>query len=145
MLSEQASDSPGAWKKTTPQQEQPMTQPASDSTEKIKSVLEEQSLEKWAPSLSNKQELYDALDKAFDYRGDITITLRDGKKIVAYVFNREPKAPEPFIEVYPADQDQKVKIHYKDVAGLAFTGIDTAAGKSWAVWMEKQKAKEGNS
>jgi hypothetical protein len=119
-----------------------MTQVSGNSGEKIKSVLEDQSLEKWVPSLNNKEELYDALDKAFDYRGDITITLRDGTKQVVYVFNREPKAPEPFIEAYPAEQDTKIKIYYKDVAGLAFTGIDTAAGKSWANWMEKQKAKE---
>jgi hypothetical protein len=119
-----------------------MTQVSSNSGEKIKSVLEEQSLEKWVPSLNNKEELYDALDKAFDYRGDITVTLRDGTKQVVYVFNREPKAAEPYIEAFPADQDQKIRIFYKDVAGLAFTGIDTAAGKSWAVWMEKMKAKE---
>jgi hypothetical protein len=119
-----------------------MTQVSSKPEEKIKSVLEDQSLEKWVPSLNNKDELYDALDKAFDYRGDITVTLRDGTKQVVYVFNREPKAAEPYIEAYPADQDTKIKIYYKDVAGLAFTGIDTAAGKSWSVWMEKQKAKE---
>ena len=101
------------------------------------------SLEKWTPALASKDELYDALEKAFDYRGDITITLKDGGKIVGYVFNRESKVAEPYAEVYPADKDEKIKVFYKDVAGLFFSGVDTAAGKSWAVWLEKQKAKEG--
>jgi hypothetical protein len=118
-----------------------MTQPASNSAP-VKSVLEEQSLEKWTPSLATKEELYDALDKALDYRGDVTITLKDGSKQVVYVFNRESKAAEPFIEAYPADKDDKVRIYYKDIAGLFFSGIDTAAGKSWAVWMAKYQAKE---
>jgi hypothetical protein len=102
----------------------------------------EKSLEKWVPTLATKDELYDALDKAFDYRGDITITLKDGNKIVGYIFNREPKAAEPFIEMFPADKDEKIKVLYKDVAALAFTGVDTAAGKSWAAWVQKYKEKE---
>src|SRR5688572_15886264 len=64
---------------------------------------EHKSLEKWIPTLASKEELYDALEKAFDYRGDITINMKDGSKFVGYVFNREPKAAEPFIEAYPAD------------------------------------------
>lgn len=103
---------------------------------------EQKSLEKWTPALASKDELYDALEKAFDYRGDITITLKDEKKIVGYIFNRESKVAEPYAELFPADRDEKIKVFYKDIAGLYFSGIDTAAGKSWAVWLEKQKAKE---
>ncbi|HLX61805.1 MAG TPA: hypothetical protein VKX17_11030 [Planctomycetota bacterium] len=100
------------------------------------------SLEKWNPSLASKEELYDALEKAFDYRGDITITLKDGTKVVGYIFNRESAVPEPYVEMFPADRDDKIKVFYKDIAGLFFSGVDTAAGKSWAVWLEKMKAKE---
>ena len=102
---------------------------------------EHKSLEKWVPALNSSSELYDALEKAFDYRGDITITTKDNRQIVGYIFNREAKAAEPFIELYPADKDEKIKVFYKDVAALNFSGVDTAAGKSWAVWLEKQKAK----
>ncbi len=105
-------------------------------------MSDEKSLEKWTPSLVSKEDLYDALEKAFDYRGDITITLKNDTKIVGYVFNRESKVAEPFAELYPADRDEKIKVYYKDIAGLVFSGVDTAAGKSWAVWLEKQKAKE---
>ena len=118
-----------------------MSQNPAESTE-IKSVLNEPSLEKWNPTLATKEELYDALHKAFDYRGDVTIALKDGTKQVVYIFNNEPKATEPYVEAFPAERDEKVKIFYKDVAGLHFSGVDTAAGKSWAVWMAKYKAKE---
>jgi hypothetical protein len=121
-----------------------MSQVSSNTAQQtpIKSVLEEQSLEKWKPTLASKEELYDALDKALDYRGDVTVTLRDGTQQVVYVFNREAKAAEPFIEAYPAEKDEKIRIYYKDIAGLYFSGIDTAAGKSWAVWMAKYMSKE---
>jgi len=103
---------------------------------------ENHSLEKWVPTLASKDELYDALEKAFDYLGDITITTRDNQKIVGYIFNREAKAPEPYVELFPADRDEKIKVYYKDVAALNFSGVDTAAGKSWAAWLEKYNAKE---
>ena len=104
-------------------------------------TAEHTSLEKWVPTLATKEALYDALDKAFDYRGDITITLKDNSRIVGYIYNREAKAPEPFIELFPADRDEKVKLFYKDVAALNFSGVDTAAGKSWALWVEKYSTK----
>lgn len=105
-------------------------------------TTEPESLEKWIPSLATRDELYSALSKAFEYRGDITIVLKDGSKIVGYVFNREAAAPEPFIELYPADRDEKTKIQYKDIAALNFSGVDTASGKSWAAWIAKYNANE---
>ena len=33
-----------------------------------------------------------ALEKAFDYRGDVTLTLKSGEKIEAYIFNRQTGA-----------------------------------------------------
>jgi len=106
------------------------------------SANDEKSLEKWVPTLASKEELYDALEKALDYRGDITITLKDGTKKICYVFNNLRKAAEPCVEVFPADKDEKQQVFYKDIDALAFTGIDTAAGKSWALWISKYKAKE---
>ena len=129
-----------------------MSQVSSNTVEKaaepIKSVLEERSLEKWVPVIKNQSDLYDAIEKALDYRGDVTLGLKDGTKKVCYVFNIAPKASEPHIEVFPMDKDEKQRLLYKDIDSIAFTGIDTAAGKSWAVWMAKYKAKEeaaGNS
>src|SRR5262245_38241762 len=101
---------------------------------------EKPSLQFWTPSLTDQRSLYDALDKAFDYRGDVTIALADGTVRVGYVFNRNVEADEPYIEMFPADRDEKVRILYRDIAGLHFSGTDTAAGKSWAAWLAKHKA-----
>jgi hypothetical protein len=102
-------------------------------------MAEQRSLEKWVPSLATKEELADALEKAFHYRGDVTITLKDGSTVVGYLCNRNADAPEPFIQVYTEDKDTKVKIPYKDIAGLAFTGQDLAAGNSWAAYIAKTR------
>jgi len=45
------------------------------------------------------------------------------------------------VRLLPRDSDQKVTIAYSDIAALAFTGRDTAAGKSWEAWVRKYKEK----
>ncbi|MFH0938966.1 MAG: hypothetical protein V1899_06770 [Planctomycetota bacterium] len=101
---------------------------------------EDQSLEKWKPSLTTNAELYDALEKAFDYRGDVTITLKNASQVVGYVFNRRTDVVEPFIEVIPTNENCHVRIDYKDVAELFFSGQDMAAGRSFAAFMARHKA-----
>ena len=39
---------------------------------------EKENLEGWIPSLASEDEVREALEKAFDYRGDVTITRKDG-------------------------------------------------------------------
>src|SRR5262249_10574768 len=96
-------------------------------------------LEGWVPSLAGEDEVRAALEKAFDYRGDITITKKDGSKIEGYLFDRRSGADlaSSIVRVLPKDSHQKVSIPYSDVAALAFTGRDTAAGKSWEAWVKK--------
>ncbi len=38
-------------------------------------------IEGWVPELASEQELREALEKAFDYRGDVTLTQKDGTQI----------------------------------------------------------------
>jgi len=55
---------------------------------------------------------------------------------------------DSFVRVLPKDTNQRVKIAYSDIAALAFTGRDTAAGKSWEAWVKKyweKKEKSGES
>ena len=80
-----------------------------------------------------------ALEKAFDYRGDVTLTLKDNSKIEGYVFDRVVgnSLSNSFVRVMPRDAIQKLKIAYADIAALSFTGKDTAAGKSWEAWVRK--------
>jgi len=96
-------------------------------------------IEGWAPDLATADELREALDKAFDYRGDVTITRKDGTKIEGYVFDRRKGATleESFVKLMPKDTDEKFSIAYAEIAAIEFTGRDTAAGKSWEAWTRK--------
>ena len=103
-----------------------------------------ESVEGWVPDLANEEELRAALEKAFDYRGDVTITCKDGKKIEGYIFDRVTGASlaASFVRALPRDSNQRVKISYADIAALAFSGRDPAAGKSWEAWVSKYWAKK---
>ena len=41
------------------------------------------------------------------------------------------------MRLIPKGSPQKISIPYSDIAALAFTGRDTAAGKSWEAWVRK--------
>jgi hypothetical protein len=101
-------------------------------------------LEGWIPVLASEEELRQALEKAFDYRGDITITRKDGSKIEGYLFDRRSASTlkDSVVRLYPKNSDEKISVSYADIAALAFTGRDTAAGKSWEAWMKKYAAKK---
>jgi hypothetical protein len=90
-------------------------------------------------STANEDELRDALEKAFDYRGDVTLERKDGSRIEGYIFDRRPgrTLADSFVRLFPKDHQEKVTIPYSEIAGLAFSGRDTAAGKSWAAWVKK--------
>jgi hypothetical protein len=96
-------------------------------------------IEGWVPELAGEAELRDALEKAFDYRGDVTITRKDGSRVEGYIFDRRSGATlaESVVRLIPKDSAQKISISYSDIAALAFTGRDTAAGKSWEAWVRK--------
>jgi len=109
-----------------------------DSLEVAPGALHE-TVEGWVPRLANEEELRVALEKAFDYRGDVTLTLKDNSKIEGYVFDRVlgNSLSNSFVRVMPRGASQKLKIAYVDIAALSFTGKDTAAGKSWEAWVRK--------
>ena len=93
---------------------------------------------------ANEAELRAALEQAFDYRGDVTLTRKDGTKIEGYVFDRQTgrSLADSFVRIIPADRNVKLSIAYLDIAGLAFTGRDAAAGKSWEAWVKKYMDKK---
>jgi hypothetical protein len=101
-------------------------------------------LEGWIPSLATDEEIRAALEKAFDYRGDVTITRKDGSTIEGYLFDRRSAATlkDSVVRLYPKNANEKISVSYADIAALAFTGRDTAAGKSWEAWMKKYAEKK---
>lgn len=100
----------------------------------------------WVPQLATEEEVRIALEKAFDYRGDVTLTLKDNSKIEGYIFDRVAgkTLTTSFVRMMPKDANQKVKVPYADIAALSFTGKDTAAGKSWEAWVRKYWEKKAS-
>ena len=94
--------------------------------------------------VATPNEIRAALEKAFDYRGDVTITRNDGTTIEGYIFDRRTGSTlaDSFVRLFPKDRAEKIAISYADIAGLEFTGRDTAAGKSWEAWVKKYLEKK---
>ena len=119
---------------------------------------ERENLEGWIPALATDEEIHLALEKAFDYRGDITLTKKDGSQIEGYLYDRQAGATlaDSYVKLMPTPPPGtakpgdrlKVSVAYSDIAALAFTGRDTAAGKTFDAWvkkyMEKKAAGESN-
>ena len=100
---------------------------------------EREQLEGWIPSLASDEEIRAAFEKAFDYRGDVTLTLKDGRTVAGYVFDRRAgrTLAESAVRIIPATERTKLTIPYSDIAALAFTGRDTAAGKTFEAWVRR--------
>jgi hypothetical protein len=119
-----------------------MTQPAHianpDELE-VAEGREREQLEGWIPPLATEAEINEALEKAFDYRGDVTLTLKDGRTVAGYLFDRRTgkTLAESAVRIIPATERTKLTIPYSDIAALAFTGRDTAAGKTFEAWVRK--------
>jgi hypothetical protein len=109
-----------------------------DSLEVVPGFAHEK-LEGWVPELAGEEDLRQALEKAFDYRGDVSITRKDGSKVEGYIFDRRSgkTLSDSLVRLYPKDSNQKESVAYSDIAALAFSGRDTAAGKSWEAWVRK--------
>jgi hypothetical protein len=104
-----------------------------------------ENLEGLIPPLATDAEIKSALEKAFDYRGDVTITLKDGSKVEGYIFDRRSTGPalsDCAVRLLPRDRDEKQSVRYADIARLEFTGRDTAAGKSFETWLRKYREKK---
>jgi hypothetical protein len=111
---------------------------------------EHEKLEGWVPELAGEGDIRDALEKAFDYRGDVTITTRTGERIEAFIFNRRTGATlaDSYVQYFAPNQAAKQKLSYADIARLEFSGKDRAAGKHWEDWVkaynERRAAGEKN-
>jgi hypothetical protein len=109
-----------------------------------------ENLEGWIPDLASDEDLCQALEKAFDYRGDVSITLKSGQRIEAYIFNRQTGATlvDSYVQYFTPSAPEKRKVGYADIARLEFSGKDRAAGRHWEDWVkaynEKKAAGEKN-
>jgi hypothetical protein len=112
--------------------------PAPDQLEVAPGFTHER-LQGWVPQLASDGEVREALEKAFDYRGDVKLTRKDGSAVEGYVYDRKAGATlaNSLVRVLPADGSPRVSIPYSDIAALVFSDRDPAAGKSWEAWVRK--------
>ncbi|HXH82140.1 MAG TPA: hypothetical protein VNN07_04335 [Candidatus Tectomicrobia bacterium] len=96
-------------------------------------MSEETSLEGWAPEIPDADTLERVIDLAFDYRGDVTLDLDDGRQVVGYLFNRD--ARRGIVQVYERDGAAPVSLPYAAIRAVRFTGRDMAAGQSYEAWL----------
>jgi hypothetical protein len=122
------------------------TSPPNPDTLEVAAGTIHDAVQGWVPELATEDEVRIALEKAFDYRGDVTLTTKHGKQIEGYIFDRVsgPTLVTSFVRVLPKDSNQRQKIAYADIAALAFTGRDPAAGKSWEAWVRKYWEKKAS-
>jgi len=96
-------------------------------------------LQGWVPTLADEREIRVALEKAFDYRGDVSITRKDGGKVEGYVYDRKQgeTLATSLVRILPADGSPRQSIPFSEIASLVFSERDPAAGKSWEAWVHK--------
>lgn len=101
--------------------------------------FERENLQGWIPQLANEADIRAVIEKAFDYRGDVTITRKDGSQLTGYLFDRRigKTIAESVIRLMLATSNNRPAIPYSEIVGIAFTGRDTAAGKSYEAWVKK--------
>jgi hypothetical protein len=92
------------------------------------------------PAPGDGLDVADAVDEAFDYRGDVTLDTVDQREIVGYLFNRDREAAEPFVELFERDSGARLTLPYASIRAIRFTGKDTAAGNSYAAWRQRREA-----
>ena len=93
---------------------------------------------------SNEAELDDAIGRACDYRGDVTIHLKTGAQVIGFVFDHQKNLPHQSIKIFLANQVEPCIIKCHDIAGVEFSGEDTAFGRSWDDWAKKWQKPQAN-
>ena len=95
-------------------------------------------LEGWEPAVGIEVCLEEVVERAFDYRGDVTVVRRDGTEVIGYLFNRNAEILERFVQMFDRAGDGPLTIPYSEIRTIRFTGKDTAAGKSYEAWLRRK-------
>jgi hypothetical protein len=113
----------------------------SKNTDELEVVpgFERENLQGWIPQLATEADIRAVIEKAFDYRGDVTLTRKNGSEITGYLFDRRigSTLDNSVIRLILAASNERPSIAYSEIAAIAFTGRDTAAGKSYEAWVKK--------
>src|SRR5271167_4473939 len=116
-----------------------LVQPHATDELEVVPGFERENLQGWIPQLATEADVRAVIEKAFDYRGDVTITRKNGSEITGYLFDRRigPTLATSVVRLMLATSSERPAISYSEIAAIAFTGRDTAAGKSYEAWVKK--------
>ncbi len=106
---------------------------------------EHENLEGYNPRLDSLPMLRDVVEKAFSYRGDVTIVNRKGEAVEGYIFDRQAESSDTAkwnLRLIIKDSTDRATIRYEDIASINFSGKDPAAGKSFQTWLKKYQEKK---
>jgi len=95
-----------------------------------------------APDVTDPVQRRVAIDFAYDYRGDVTVTTHDGRQLEGFVFDRRPDDDRPTLRIMASSDGARHTLAYDELASLVFSGRDTAAGKSWERWVQQYREKK---
>lgn len=121
-----------------------MSSPTTDTAAQTAPTSVPDSLAGWAVELRDDAFTFDALEKAFDFRGDVTLTLSDGRTVSGYLFDRRKGRglDDSSVRLLGPASDDKITITYRQIRRIAFSERDPAAGKSFETWVKKYVEKK---
>jgi hypothetical protein len=91
------------------------------------------------PKISKLAELKMAelIDRAFDYRGYVTLSRHDGEKLVGFVYDRSGA----HVDLLDETAERRIRIAVDQIVDVEFTGEDSAA-RAQAIWERRRGALE---
>ena len=92
------------------------------------------------PAETENPTLWDEVEAAVQYRGDVTIQRREPLTPVTgfvFDFHRGNDLASSSLRMFLPDQSEKQAIALGDVVAIELSGKDAAAGKSFESWVKK--------
>jgi hypothetical protein len=70
----------------------------------------------------------------------VTLDLQSGERIEGYIFNRNPNAEPPYLQIFIEGRSAPRHIRYAEILAVSFSGENTASGKDWEEWIKKKES-----
>jgi len=88
-------------------------------------------------------ELLEQIEKAYDYRGHVTIRLKEGDPVEGFVYNRvlkSEKIPDgDYLDLYRKNSEEKVRFHFDQIESIELSGKNHA--ESYTDFMKRTGGK----
>ncbi len=81
--------------------------------------FERENLQGWIPQLATEADIRAVIEKAFDYRGDVTIIRKDNSQVTGYLFDRRigKTLNDSVVRLILPSGSERPSIPYSEIAG----------------------------